>query len=120
MKRTDTIDQVISKLAELKNTEQDDSVVLSEEVSIRRLAALFEEAKNHESEETAKELFIQAGYGWVGELDQNEVQAMAELSNFKNDELFHIQQTSTRTSQAHIQFSEEEFMNLIPVNAYFH
>lgn len=118
MKKSDAIDDVVSKLAEINSTEKNEPEFSTQEVSIRTLIALFEEAKSHESEHIVQELFSQAGYGWVSKLCASDIQAMSDMNDFKGDDLINVQEIQFQASLQ--QLTEDEFMNLVPANAYFH
>lgn len=118
MKSTNTISDLISELSILGIANNNESIIESKHGSISSLIALFEEAKQDESKGLAEWLLNAAGYGWIVRLDADQIIAISELCDFTKDELFSIPETPL--SQTPAPYSEADFMNLIPVNAYFH
>jgi len=118
LKDTNAIDELILKLSEMNIAGNNELTTDSENASISSLIAFFEEATQDESKEILEKLLSEAGYDWMGLLDANEIALISKLYDAAIDEQFSIPEIPLTETPA--LFSEDEFMNLIPVNGYFH
>ncbi|WP_189399870.1 hypothetical protein [Arenicella chitinivorans] len=121
MKVTDELTNLVVELGELESFERAGAVISQEGVSVKALLSLFNETDNPRSKQVVREIFDEAGYGWLFELDQGCVESAAALktTTIENasatDELVVIKEIPDNGY-----LTEEEFLDLMPASAYFH
>lgn len=122
MKNTtiNTISELMSKLSDISgiNATNGSQIDDLKTPTVSGLITLSEEVLNSERKERAKQLLVDSGFGWITFLGSNIHSEDAAETHLAQNEMFSI--PSIPLPETPSAFSEDEFMNLIPVNSFFH
>ncbi|RBP49123.1 hypothetical protein [Arenicella xantha] len=121
MKVTDELTDLVVELGELESFELAGMLINQNGVSVKGLLQLFNQTDNLRSKQVVREIFDEMGYGWFVELDEMTFRSAAGLKKIKTKQTSgcdtHI--VARAISEDEI-LSDQEFLELIPINQYFH
>lgn len=120
MKVTDELTNLVVELGELESFERAGSVISHDGVSVKALLSLFNETENPRSKQVVREIFDEAGYGWLFELDEGCFESAAGLKAITTEKASGVDDVVVKEIAEDGLLSEEEFLNLLPASAYFH
>jgi len=114
MKITPKITELLFDLSETEN--HDNGAYLSGDLAGLRgdLLRLYRTTESHQSRETIISIMTEAGYPWFGRLADASEQSLRDipLKEVANEELFSL--SGDRV------MSDEDFLDLLPINGHFH
>ena len=121
MKVTDELTDLVVELGELESFERAGAVISHEGVSVKALLSLFNETDNPRSKQVVREIFDEAGFGWLLELDEECFESAAGLKAITTEKASGVDdRVGVKEVPENGYLSEEEFLDLMPASAYFH
>jgi len=113
MKLTDSINDLLLDLSELEAPENNHLLIGDGELLRNNLLKLYRATDNAISHSVINQIMIEAGYPWFGKLAESLNKQVSEILQYSESR-------SGDEGQGETVLSEDEFMQLVPANGYFH
>ncbi len=108
MKITESISDLVIELSELETPSSAKKVLGSNGLSLKHLIDIYSESDNRRSREVVLEIIDEVGGAWGPQLSDS-AQAAEEADALNKN-----------AANGYTQLSEDDFMDLLPVNCYMH